>query len=729
MALSSLSFEQKAAIEIAKGLVSTGVEGPYDTVVSSTAGDYPSIGCSCWEGKRADALLSAVGLSEYIGRSFSSLSSADISKMKAALGSSKGQEAQYSILSKDTSAYVSEILGTVKITDIRCLIYAGIWCPTSSYCVCRHLSKFPDAVNNLEALNSAFIDGNTCYALTTANVGEKYAEGYKNRGNITYNYCKKLKDEDMGKCDPETLKKMESAFQAFGNLIVNSASAANMAVSASVTPHGKHKDTIYKSPSKLYCEPVYPDLVRVKGKASNDTVEKAVKKSDATELKDGGNMIYIIPEDTLLSKSDANYQALNIYEREIEKQKNQSFDYDRLKYMFKVPSEGKPLNDRDEFPVDSKIKELEEHNPRCKISSIKTCPEAANVAKECVKLSMNVERRLVRLENNMATLMRYLWRLAARMPVNCMYYGGQGVRDKYKCIRCLKDNRVEDGQLVTFDQCMTCTRYEPIIGQIYEILNDQGLNLAEVMDECQLGYMTPEEYADFARIDKKQKKLAKAGTLGFSNRSVRDKTYCDIDFSEKWTPEMGVKMNWGLIPVEEQIPHINGETLALSSNPTTRTNSGYPMTTNKANSSSILKQKKLMDAMGETAFGYSLVQEAKEWVEAHGSAFVDDMNATLSNNIIEFLEQNNCKELDSLLVAAFMCATGKNINIVVSDIQNAKKALKNYDITSDFLIALFNNIETQCLTGSDGKGLDNAFPKRLDKVTKIIETENSGGGE
>ena len=76
-----------------------------------------------------------------------------------------------------------------------------------------------------------------------------------------------------------------------------------------------------------------------------------------------------------------------------------------------------------------------------------------------------------------------------------------------------------------------------------------------------------------------------------------------------------------------------------------------------------------------------------------------------------------------------MCATGKNINIVVSDIQNAKKALKNYDITSDFLIALFNNIETQCLTGSDGKGLDKAFPNRLDKVTKIIETENSGGGE
>ena len=50
---SSMSFEEKAAVEIAKGLVATGVEGPYETCISSTAGDYPSIGCSCWEGNRS----------------------------------------------------------------------------------------------------------------------------------------------------------------------------------------------------------------------------------------------------------------------------------------------------------------------------------------------------------------------------------------------------------------------------------------------------------------------------------------------------------------------------------------------------------------------------------------------------------------------------------------------------------------------------------------------------
>lgn len=731
MAVSSLSFEQKAAIEIAKGLVATGVEGPYNTVVSSTAGDYPSIGCSCWEGNRADALLTAIGLSEYCGRSFSSLSSADISKMKAALGSEKGQEVQYSILSKDTAAYVSEILGTVKITDIRCLIYAGIWCPTSTYCVCKHLSKFPNAANNLAQLNSAFVDGSTCYALTTANVGQQYEAGYRTRGNKTFEYCKNLKDEDMGKCDPETLKNIQNSMQAFGDIIAGAISAASMNVSVkSISAHGKHKDTTYKSPSRLYCEPVYPDMLWTTAITPNDQVEKAAKAASSSELKNGNNMTYIIPEETLLSKADLTYQQLTVYQKLLDDQKNKSFDYERLKYMFKVPSDGKPLNDKDAFPVDSKIKELEEHSPRCKISSIKTCPEAANVTRECIKLSMNVERRLVRLENNMATLMRYLWRLAARMPVNCMYYGGQSVRsDKYKCIRCLKDNRVEDGQIMTFDQCMTCTRYEPIIGQVYEILNDQGLNLSEVLDECQLGYMSPEEYADFARPEKKQKKADKVSSLKYASRSNRDNSYCDKDFSEKWTPEMGVTMSWRLVPVEEQTPHINGDTITLDSNLGTRTNSGSPMTTNqRAASSSLLEQKKLMDAMAETVFGYSLVTEAKEWLEAHGDTFVEDMNTSLSKNIIEFLDQNNLKEMDSLLLAAMVCATAKPLNVVVSNLQNCVKALKNYDITSDVLTTLYHNLDINTLIGKDGKGEDVAMPKRLDKVTKLVE-DNGGGGE
>ena len=50
---------EQLALEIAKGLVATGVEGGYNALSCSTAGDYPSMGCSQWEGinGRGDNLL------------------------------------------------------------------------------------------------------------------------------------------------------------------------------------------------------------------------------------------------------------------------------------------------------------------------------------------------------------------------------------------------------------------------------------------------------------------------------------------------------------------------------------------------------------------------------------------------------------------------------------------------------------------------------------------------
>ena len=50
---------EELALEIAKGLVGSGVEGAYNALTCSTAGDYPSMGCSQWEGinGRGDILL------------------------------------------------------------------------------------------------------------------------------------------------------------------------------------------------------------------------------------------------------------------------------------------------------------------------------------------------------------------------------------------------------------------------------------------------------------------------------------------------------------------------------------------------------------------------------------------------------------------------------------------------------------------------------------------------
>lgn len=68
--------KEELAKEIAKGLIETGVEGGYDAVTCSTAGDYPSMGCSQWEGLggRGDYLLSWIDGGDYFaGRTFSDI--------------------------------------------------------------------------------------------------------------------------------------------------------------------------------------------------------------------------------------------------------------------------------------------------------------------------------------------------------------------------------------------------------------------------------------------------------------------------------------------------------------------------------------------------------------------------------------------------------------------------------------------------------------------------------
>ena len=49
--------KEELAKYIAEGIIVTGVEGTYNDVSCSSAGDYPSLGISQWEGERADTLL------------------------------------------------------------------------------------------------------------------------------------------------------------------------------------------------------------------------------------------------------------------------------------------------------------------------------------------------------------------------------------------------------------------------------------------------------------------------------------------------------------------------------------------------------------------------------------------------------------------------------------------------------------------------------------------------
>ena len=183
--------DEQIAYEIAQGLINTGVEGPYNAVSCSTAGDYPSMGVSQWEGSRGDYLLSWLdGGLKFIGRSYSDIeASGQLEELAELLGSEQGQIAQNQILANDCLQIYLPSLSV--LTNPLCKIYAGIWCPTShrvvSIFVGNRLKRGYD-INDLKTLYELFYNE----YWVAADVGEYYREGYQNRAINTYNYVTDL---------------------------------------------------------------------------------------------------------------------------------------------------------------------------------------------------------------------------------------------------------------------------------------------------------------------------------------------------------------------------------------------------------------------------------------------------------------------------------------------------------------------------------------------------------
>jgi len=185
---------EELAEAIAKGIIETGVEGGYDALSCSTAGDYPSMGVSQWEGinGRGDILLSYIdGGEQFKGRTYSDIVANDQeSELKALLSSEQGQAAQNMILKQDCLDSYMPALLAAGLTDDRCIIYSGIWCPTSTEVVRVFISnrlKRGFNINNLETLRTLFFNE---YA--HAADCDDYLEGYQNRAIATYDYVATL---------------------------------------------------------------------------------------------------------------------------------------------------------------------------------------------------------------------------------------------------------------------------------------------------------------------------------------------------------------------------------------------------------------------------------------------------------------------------------------------------------------------------------------------------------
>ncbi len=237
------------------------------------------------------------------------------------------------------------------------------------------------------------------------------------------------------------------------------------------------------------------------------------------------------------------------------KARQHMLNWDDYHKEYKKPNLNKFPNNEDPFPVDQKIEEFETHWPNVKLYEVTCNVKAKEAAIAAMQAADRAEKRLVKLENNMATMMRLLFRMGTRMFINCVYYGGQNPNfEKYKGIRCMCDDRITDGQQVQIDQCLYCTRFEPIFGQVYECLNDTGMNVAAILDDNQMSYRDMKDFVANARTEKFMKEHEKT-IVPATQEEIETRSTNEFSFKDRWGG--GIAMDWSYVPKEDQKTHIN----------------------------------------------------------------------------------------------------------------------------------------------------------------------------
>jgi hypothetical protein len=91
------------------------------------------------------------------------------------------------LVSDCMDSYIPYLHGVPNFTNPLCIIYAGMWCPTSHVVVRAFLRNRAGGeydLNNLEVLRDIFYD----QYWIAADVGEACEEGYKNRAINIYDY-------------------------------------------------------------------------------------------------------------------------------------------------------------------------------------------------------------------------------------------------------------------------------------------------------------------------------------------------------------------------------------------------------------------------------------------------------------------------------------------------------------------------------------------------------------
>lgn len=307
-------------------------------------------------------------------------------------------------------------------------------------------------------------------------------------------------------------------------------------------------------------QPLYPDLLPKYSKTLTEKEQEEIEKHIEDTTDDNG-----IVDDKYVAGQSVFYSFQELAEKGVDvarvfftyddyKKRESTFDTYKYRYNSKLTNVGKPANNNDPYPIDEKIEELEQHIPFMKIHKLMFCDPSHHIvdlAQIIMDFSDKAEKRIVQLENILATVMRQVYRLGARVPINCVYYGGQSEYRKYAAIRCMHHDRGADGQLMTLDQCLNCTRYEPVMGKTYDITDATGNNLDMTNDVNQMAYQTMDDQL-VNTLSERMTDSASKKLLSTKNLTKRDKS--EKDFKDMWSK--GFIMDWDFVDVEKQKPNV-----------------------------------------------------------------------------------------------------------------------------------------------------------------------------
>ncbi len=371
------------------------------------------------------------------------------------------------------------------------------------------------------------------------------------------------------------------------------------------------------------------------------------------------------------------------------KARQHMLNWDDYHKEYKKPNLNKFPNNEDPFPVDQKIEEFETHWPNVKLYEVTCDVKAKEAAVAAMQAADRAEKRLVKLENNMATMMRLLFRMGTRMFINCVYYGGQNPNfEKYKGIRCMCDDRITDGQQVQIDQCLYCTRFEPIFGQVYECLNDTGMNVAAILDDNQMSYRDMKDFVANARTEKYMKEHEKT-IVPATQEEIETRSTNEFSFKDRWGG--GIAMDWTYVPKEDQKCHINWRQSINDDGSTIGRLGSWPYMYDRPNmqgggskgkgGDSIMKQN--IDSMES----YSKIEEEQEpsvkeaisvgknaGKEAEGDDVKNKVACDWQKDIGAALKNNKAGGADMLTIASLMfCGNMSNAQEVVNKYGQAAK--------------------------------------------------------